>query len=176
MKKKKAIRLLALLLACILPALGCAVGKKENENKCPYEEFIVVDVFDELANFQGIQSGWFAKVVKDKFNMELNIIAPNVAGGGDTLYEIRSAAGNLGDLFIGSSGNGKLEELVTAGLLIDMKNYLKDKEIMQYETAIRELNNRVSSDGIYAIPSELSGSSPLTPSETAELTYGAYLR
>lgn len=176
LKKKKTIRLLSLLLACILPVSGCAAEKKEKENKCPYEEFIVVDVFDALANFQGIQSGWFAKVVKDKFNMELNIIAPNVAGGGDTLYEIRSAAGNLGDLVIVGSENGNLEELVTAGLLIDMKDYLKNKEIMQYETAIRELNNRVSPDGIYAIPAELSGNSPLTPSETAELTYGAYLR
>ena len=39
-----------------------------------YDEFITVDVFDALANYQGIQSGWFAKIVKDKFNMELNII------------------------------------------------------------------------------------------------------
>ena len=38
--------------------------EKEKKNECPYEEFIVVDVFDDLANFQGIQSGWFAKVPK----------------------------------------------------------------------------------------------------------------
>ncbi len=176
MKKKSVIRVLSLMLASVLMMSGCTAGRKEKENECPYEEFIVVDVFDDLANFQGIQSGWFAKVVKDKFNMELNIIAPNVAGGGNTLYEIRSAAGNLGDLLIGSSDNGKLEELVRAGLIIDMKDYLKDKQIMRYETAIRELNNRVSPDGIYVIPAELSGNSPLTPSETSDLTYGAYLR
>lgn len=176
MKKRSVIRVLSLVLASVLVMSGCAAGKNEKKSECPYEEFIVVDVFDDLANFQGIQSGWFAKVVKDKFNMELNIIAPNVAGGGDTLYEIRSAAGNLGDLLIGSSDNGKLEELVRAGLLIDMKDYLKDKPIMRYETAIRELNNRISPDGIYVIPAELSGNSPLTPSETSELTYGAYLR
>ena len=94
------------MLASVLMMSGCTAGRKEKENECPYEEFIVVDVFDDLANFQGIQSGWFAKVVKDKFNMELNIIAPNVAGGGNTLYEIRSAAGNLGDLLIGLCGRG----------------------------------------------------------------------
>lgn len=75
---------------------GCGGDdKKEASNKGSkdgnYEEFITVDVFDAFANYQGIQSGWFAKVVKDKFNMELNIIAPNVAGGGDTLYQTRSA-------------------------------------------------------------------------------------
>ncbi|MBQ9136276.1 MAG: extracellular solute-binding protein [Lachnospiraceae bacterium] len=175
MKKKKWFKALALFLVSVLFAGGCGFGN-EKEEECPYEEFIVVDVFDSLANFQGIQSGWFAKIVKDKFNMELNIIAPNVAGGGDTLYEIRSAAGDLGDLIIVGVDNGKLENLVTSGLLIDMQEYLKDQEIMQYETAIRELNNVVSEEGIYAIPAELSGNSPLTPSETSELTYGPYLR
>ena len=58
-------------------------GKTEGEQK--YPEFITVDVFDSMANYQGIQSGWYAKIIKDKFNMELNIIAPSVAGGGDTL-------------------------------------------------------------------------------------------
>ena len=175
MKKRKMIKVLALFLVSVLFAGGCGSGNKKEE-ECPYEEFIVVDVFDSLANFQGIQSGWFAKIVKDKFNMELNIIAPNVAGGGDTLYEIRSAAGDLGDLIIVGVDNGKLENLVTSGLLIDMQEYLKDEEIMQYETAIRELNSVVSDEGIYAIPAELSGNSPLTPSETSELTYGPYLR
>ena len=91
-------RILSLLLCTIIAATtilaGC--GKETtsssgsgNEKK---DEFITVDVFDTLANYQGIQSGWFAKVVKDKFNMELNIIAPNVAGGGDTLFQTRSAA------------------------------------------------------------------------------------
>lgn len=92
--KKGWKKTLAVLALCSLVIISCAPGKKEEE--CPYEDFIVVDVFDSLANVQGIQSGWFAKIVKDKFNMELNIIAPNVSGGGDTLFEVRSAAGNPG--------------------------------------------------------------------------------
>ncbi|MGN1147869.1 MAG: extracellular solute-binding protein [Lachnospiraceae bacterium] len=174
---RKVKKLLSIFLAGILLVCGCGLqNEADKKEECPYKDFIVVDVFDSLANFQGIQSGWFAKIVKDKFNMELNIIAPNVAGGGDTLYEIRSAAGDLGDLIIVGADNGKLEELATAGLIIDMQDYLKDKGIMRYETAIKELNNAVSAEGIYAIPSELSSNSPLTPSETSELTYGPYLR
>ena len=175
MLKKKLTGLIVLLLSGILVISGCSLQNNKKQ-ECPYEDFIVVDVFDSLANFQGTQSGWFAKVVKDKFNMELNIIAPNVAGGGDTLYEIRSASGDLGDLLIIGANNGRLENLVTAGLVIDMKDYLKGKDIMQYEFALRDLNNIVSEDGIYAIPSELSTNTPLTPSETSELTYGPYLR
>lgn len=177
MKKRRYGKLPVLFLTAALFGSGCSLPAfGESGDECPYEDFIVVDVFDSQANFQGIQSGWFAKIVKDKFNMELNIIAPNVAGGGDTLYEIRSAAGDLGDLIIVGADNGRLQDLVTANLVVDLSDYLKDKDIMQYETAIRELNNQVSQEGIYAIPSELSGNQPLTSSETTEPTYGVYLR
>ena len=175
-KKKTGMILLACTLLCVITVGSILFTKEKNRNKCPYKEFITVDVFDAQANFQGIQSGWFAKVVKDRFNMELNIIAPNVAGGGDTLYGIRSAAGNLGDLVIVGGDKCNLESMVTAGLIMDMSGYLKGKDIMRYETAIRDLNNRVSTTGIYAIPSELSQNSPLTSSETMEPTYGPYLR
>ncbi|MGN1203457.1 MAG: ABC transporter substrate-binding protein, partial [Lachnospiraceae bacterium] len=177
MKKKKVITAVLLLIICATVAGIIVISNIQKSKKtCPYDEFIVVDVFDAQANFQGLQSGWFAKIVKDRFNMELNIIAPNVAGGGDTLYEIRSAAGNLGDLVIVGGEKGNLEKMVTAGLIMDMSGYLKGKDIMRYETAIRELNDRVSEDGIYAIPSELSQNSPLQSSETMEPTYGPYLR
>ncbi|MGN0245401.1 MAG: ABC transporter substrate-binding protein, partial [Lachnospiraceae bacterium] len=71
-------RLLSMLLCTAMIAGlvgGCGSSEKENtdsENTSGYEKFITVDVFDSNANYQGIQSGWFAKIVKDKFNMELN--------------------------------------------------------------------------------------------------------
>lgn len=141
-----------------------------------YENTLIVDVFDSLANYQGIQSGWFAKLVKDKFNMELNIIAPNVAGGGDTLYHTRAAAGSLGDLIICNGSNSNLQDLVTAGLVMDIGPYLENKDIMRYETAIRNYNDSVSPTAIYAIPSEISVQGSLIPSENTEPTYGPYLR
>lgn len=81
---------------------------------------MTVEVFDSLASSQGLQkSGWFAKIVKDKFNIKLNIIAPNVSGG-DTVFDTRSASGNLGDLVIVGTGNGRLNKLVKAKLIEDM--------------------------------------------------------
>ena len=102
MKKRVISAFLCTVMAVSL-LTGCGSDEKKSaDNKGSkdgnYEEFITVDVYDEFANYQGVQSGWFAKIVKDKFNMELNIIAPNVAGGGQTLYQTRSAAGELGDL------------------------------------------------------------------------------
>ena len=166
---KKLLYVLAVMLAATL--IGC--GSKE---ECPYEEFIVVDVFDNQANYQGIQSGWFAKIVKEKFNMELNIIAPNVSGGGDTLYEMRSAAGNLGDLILCGASQGELQDLVDAGLLYNMESSLQGKEILKYSYAINHLNDTIEQNGIYAIPSEVSVQSPLEPSEGTETVYGPYIR
>ena len=68
------------------------------------------------------------RIVKDKFNMELNIIAPNVAGGGDNLFQTRSAAGDLVDLILTNADGGRLQNLVTAGLVMDMTDLLADKE------------------------------------------------
>ncbi len=174
--KKYWRKMTALFLTGSLVFSGCGLQTKDKEEKCPYKDPIVVDVFDCLANYQGIQSGWFARLVKDKFNMELNIIAPNVAGGGDTLFETRSAAGNLGDLIICSSENGVLQDMVTAGLLTDMEPYIGDAEIMRFETAIRKLNEDISPEGIYAVPSELSQNAPTVTSESLEPTYGPYIR
>ena len=141
--KNRIYRLAAILLSCSLLFSGCG-QQADKKEECPYEEFIVVDVFDGLANYQGVQSGWFAKLVKDKFNMELNIIAPNVAGGGDTLFETRAAAGDIGDLIICSGESGNLPDMVTAGLVMDMEPYIKDKQIMRFEKAIRFMHeNRI---------------------------------
>ena len=142
-----------------------------------YEDFITVDVFDGQANYQGTQSGWFAQLVKEKFNMELNIIAPNVAGGGDTLFQTRSAAGDLGDLILTNADGGRLQNLVTAGLVMDMTDLLADAEnVHRYDTAIESTNSLVEEDGIYAIPSEVSSNAPTEAGESLEPTFGPYVR
>lgn len=170
-------------VVCILSLTACTKIKDHadylsslDENNCPYEKFIVVDVFDTFANYQGIQSGWFGEIVRKKFNMELNIIAPNVSGSGETLFEMRAAAGNLGDLIICKGENGVLQNLVNAGLLYDMEADLQGKGIMKYESAIGQLNRDVQQEGIYAIPSEVSVNPPDTPSESTEPAYGPYIR
>lgn len=94
-----------------------------------YKDTIQIDVFDTQANYQGVQSGWFGKIVKDKFNMRLNIIAPNVAGGGDNLFNTRSAAGNLGDIIMTGSENGRLLNTAKAGLLLDLTDKIKTTKI-----------------------------------------------
>lgn len=155
-------------------------GATDNSKKTgaeKYPKFITVDVFDGTANYQGIQSGWFAKIVKDKFNMELNIIAPNVAGGGDTLYQTRSAGGDLGDLVLYGADGGKLKDMITAGLLYDMTDLAKnEKNIQKYQAGIKSLQTLAGTDKVYALPNLVSDQSATTPSEGLDLTYGPYVR
>lgn len=174
----------AMVCATMLMTLCIGCGKSDSSqavsesSNSKYKEFITVDVFDIQANYQGIQSGWFAKIVKDKFNMELNIISPSVSGGGDTLFQTRSAAGNLGDLIIENASDGKLEDLVSSGLIMDMSKYTKDeKNLATYQDAIDYTNkNFAKKEGTWFIPSEVSKVTGKEPQEGNDLNFGAYIR
>lgn len=148
----------------------------EGTNK-NYDKFITVDVFDSQANFQGMQSGWFAKVVKDKFNMELNIIAPNVAGGGDSLYQTRSANGNLGDLILTNADQNRLKDLVTADLVLDLTDYIgNEKNLQERMAAIENTSSLTGKDGLWAVPSQTSLLSPTEPTEATDPTCAPSIR
>lgn len=189
MKKVLSVALSLTMLASVLT--GCSKDNTENNNTTEvtpgvtdttetdgkYEEFITVDVFNSQANFQGIQSGWFAKIVKDKFNMELNIIAPNVAGGGDTLYQTRSANGNLGDLILTNADQNRLKDLVTAELVIDLKDYIGGLENLQVRmAAIENVSTLAETDGLWAVPSGTSLLSPTEPTEASDPTCAPSIR
>lgn len=199
--RKKTVRILCCLMAiCMIGvmAAGCGDNKVAGPTATPsasaapgdtaapassapaektYDKALTIDVFNSQANYQGMATGWWAAYVKKKFNIDLNIIAPNVAGGGDTLFQTRSAAGNLGDIVMIGSENGRLADTVKAGLMYDMTDMVKaSPNLSQYMLAINNIQNLISSDKIYAIPYQVSSSSPLTPSEGLDLTYGPYIR
>lgn len=181
MKKnfKEISNLIYLFLAVFTVVLVMAgSGCSWNNNKELDNEFITVDVFSAQANYQGIQTGWFAKVIKDKFNMELNIIAPNVAGGGDTLYQTRAAAGEVGDIIMIPSGNGRLEDLTNANLLMDLSS-MTDlmPNIMSYPGSMDLITrSKHNNEAIYAIPSALSSGFEKEPIDGLEPTFGPYIR
>lgn len=177
--KKKLISAVLCTALVVSTLAGCGSKKTENTGSKDgnYDKFITVDVYDDFANYQGIQSGWFAKVVKDKFNMELNIIAPNVAGGGDTLYQTRSAAGDLGDLVLINTNNGRLNDVVSAGLVMDATDLMEGKDILEnYGDAVTATNTGLSEDGMYAFPNSVSSDAATDASEGLEPTFGPYIR
>lgn len=175
-KKRLGLGLVSLSVLGILASCGTSTKKdtKATDSSASKEKMITVDVFDNVANYMGIQKGWFGQIVKDKFNIELNIIAPNVAGNGDTLYQTRSAAGDVGDIVITGTGE-KYNELVEGGLLLDSSDLYKDmKNLSEYDDAVKYLND--GKDGVYGFPIEVSNLSPDTPMEGLDLNVGPYLR
>ena len=173
-KTVKLVLAAAVCAAVFFAFFGC--GRSESGSG-KYSRFLTVDVYDSLANKQGIQSGWFAKIVKDKFNMELNIIAPNTTGSAETLYETRAAAGNLGDLVIIGTGNGRFRDIVESGLILDMSDYLKNSALTsKYTEAINICNKYSGKEGIYGIPCELSTQSPEVSCDGNEPMVSAYVR
>ena len=179
MKKMSKYVTTGLLGMTLLGSLAGCGGAAESEtdaasSESGYDETITIDVYNGLANYMGMQEGWFAKIVRDKFNMELNIIAPNVAGNGDTLYQTRTAAGDLGDLIIVDNGQ-QYNELGEAGLLTDASEYYETMEnVQRFDAAVQNLNK--DADGLYGFPTSVSTLKATDPSEGLDPTFGAYVR
>lgn len=134
-------------------------------------EFLTIDNFNVAANYQGIQTGWFQSVVNSKFQMDLNIIAPQV--GGDALYTTRVADGNLGDLVLLDAV--QFADCVKAGLIKDITaDIWKYPNLSTYKQQIDTLNQGLDAPynaSIYGIPTEMTNTSPtdLTADVTGDL-------
>ena len=177
-KKKLTAGLAAGLATAMMFSLAACGGDTAQDDTTDDGSLMTVEVFDALANYQGEQKGWFAKLVKDKFNIKLNIIAPNVAGGGSTLFDTRSASGNLGDIIIYGYENGQGAKLVKSKLLADMTPYLDGMDnIKANQLAIDAMNETMGQeDGVWGIPGSVSSLAPTEASEGLEPTFGPYLR
>lgn len=160
MNIKKLISVM-LVTAMVMTALaGCSKSSDDS-----YEEAMTIEIYDVAANYQGMQTGWFQKVVKDRFNLELNIISPQVAG--DAIYQTRTSTGNLGDIVL--LENEDFMECVQTGLVKDISKEIADcKNLMQYKDQIDTLNKSFpgNDDGkTYGIPCQMTNTSPTSYSQ-----------
>ena len=123
-------------------------------------EEMTIEIFDAAANYQGEQIGWFAKVVKDRFNIKLNIIAPQVAGA--QVYQTRASSGNLGDIVLLDATD--FTDCVAAGLVKDISADIKGcSNLMAFQDQIDTYNKGIpgnSSGAIYGIPCEMTNTAP----------------
>jgi multiple sugar transport system substrate-binding protein/putative aldouronate transport system substrate-binding protein len=104
-KKVVALLMITVLAVTSLSLAGC--GKKQRET-------ITLDVYSQTANYSGLQSGWFGKILLDKFNVKLNIINDS-----EGVYVTRSESGDLGDIIIFGNDAGQYIDSVNNGLLYD---------------------------------------------------------
>ena len=128
-------------------------------------EELTIEIYDKAANYQGMQEGWFAQVVKERFNIKLNIIAPQVAG--DAIYQTRVSTGNLGDIVI--LDQNEFNDCLSQGLIKDVTDaYSKTTYLKEYDQQIQTFNKGIPSntDGkIYGFPTEMTNTSPTDRTE-----------
>jgi len=120
--KKVIKRLLAVaLVVAMMCGFFAGCGKKK--------ETITLTIFSELANKSGEQIGWSAMMLKEKFNVVVNII-PSDEG----VLETRMESGNLGDIVVWG-GEDNYKTALKAGLLY---NWEEDNLIQEYGPYIYE--------------------------------------
>ena len=85
---------------------GCG-GKKK-------DDIVTLEVYSQLANFSGEQTGWSADVLKEKLGIKINIVPNN-----DGVFETRMENGDLGDVVVWGADNTNYPLAVEAGLLFD---------------------------------------------------------
>lgn len=182
----------ALFLACCM-AVSMAACTKQNDSSQgssssnaesttgansdaakTYDNEITIDLFTQTGNYNGEIVGWGGKVIKDNFNMKVNVVAQQ---GDESVFQTRAISGNLGDIAI-FSADQNFRDSIEAGLLLDMnkddlfKNHGKD--VAKYADAVKHVENTYG--GLYAIPGYVSERSALTPSEATEITFGSFVR
>ena len=160
MKKRSfaGLTMAAMMTASALPMNAWADAPEVN-----HDETLTIEVYDVAANYQGMQTGWYAKEIKDRFNIELNIVAPKVSGDAASLYQTRCASGDLGDIII--LDNSDMQDCVDVGLIADISEELPNYEnIMKYEEQINlfndAMNEAIGKEGIYAIPAQMNSNGP----------------
>ena len=162
MKWRKSI-ILPVLAAGLLTMTGCT---KEEE---PYQEQIVIDVYDETSDYQGLQTGWYAKILEERFNIQLNFLDTEAEGS------IEQA-----DLFVCNSLQTSPDSLMEENRLLDIASYFEEEltlgeEILDYTDSFQVWNESWGEKEIYVIPSQVSRLSEDTPSEENIPRYGIYL-
>ena len=91
-------------------------AEKGAESTDEYREPITLTVFTEN-NFAGEQSGWFAQILKDRFNVTVNIVSSSLDANA---FNAAVAVGELGDIVqFGNMGENFVTAL-EAGLLMDL--------------------------------------------------------
>ena len=106
-------KILSIVLSLMLLVSMAAVPALADDT---YREPITLTMFSQLANYAGEQGGWFAKELKDRFNVTLKYVSTNVDPNALTAG---ISAGELGDIVcIGDLGED-FSAMLKADLLLD---------------------------------------------------------
>ncbi len=173
-------KLLSTLLCLALLAATLAVPALAEDDT--YREPITLTVFSELANSAGEQGGWFAKEIKDRFNVTLNFVSSNVDSNA---WTAGVSAGELGDIICLGDMGDHFRTALDADLLLDwdeidmtpyenINTYLGDA-IKKISDAAAELGHEGTYGFTYAVALEDGAWAELTdPTYALQIRFDAW--
>jgi putative aldouronate transport system substrate-binding protein len=148
------------LLAATLALVPAFAGPKDIPASVIPKETVTLQVYDQLANYSGIQAGWFADVMLKKFNVKLNLISQPAGSG---VLQTRMESGNLGDLVIWGNDQEDYVNAYKKGMLFDWND---EKLLDNYGPYIKaampfalEKNKTISEGKTYGFGYDVSASS-----------------
>jgi multiple sugar transport system substrate-binding protein/putative aldouronate transport system substrate-binding protein len=160
-------KMVLILLACVVTAGMVSARGTGQSGAGGNRPLITIDIFSQPANYQGIQPGWFGELIKQKFNIRMNVIAPQT-GGGDALFQTRAASGNIADIVI--LDNDDFLDSIKAGLIKDISADIgKYPNLMAFKQQIDTFNKGISginAGQIYGIPGQMTNTSPTKYTDT----------
>lgn len=151
-----------MLLSIMSGITACTPGGQQDggsaDGRPDDGELITLDVYSQLANWSGMQTGWYAALLKDKFGVQLNIIN-DVEGTYETLME----SGDMGDIVVWGDNGTQYKDAVNFGLLYDWEEgdicQTYAPTIWEKAQIALETNRKISGDGkIHGIGFNLAAS------------------
>jgi len=139
---------LVFILCIALPACGSG-GKAGGLTE--------ITIYSQLANSSGEQIGWAAEILRERFNVKVNIINEM-----DGTFSTRMAEGNLGDIVIFGSDGDQYLDAVEAGMLFDWEDenllYEHGPYILENMPLALEKNRELSGGKLYGFGHDVAGS------------------
>ncbi len=116
-------------LISMLLAFSMSVGSAGILTGCgsDSEEIVMLDVYSQLTSYVGVQKGWIADILKEKFHVKLNIIPED--------QENPMQDGNLGDIAIWANESGGYPVAVKNNFLYDWN---KENLLSEYGSYIKK--------------------------------------
>ena len=151
-----------------------SANSKQNSYAVPANEE-TLDVYSESSNNTGMITGWYAKILKDKFNVKVNIIGLN---GNPAVFYTRAASHNLGDICIINDA-ARFTEAIKDGLLVNM-NSLTSKYgtyvTKNYSKAINYVKSAYGGgSALYGITASVSKKPATESADLGDINTGNYM-
>lgn len=110
---------------------GAAESSSDADTTAQEREAVTIEVFSQSANYSGEQKGWIADILKEKFNVTVNIVQDP---DGSQLAS-RMQTGDLGDIVVWGNQSEDYKQAIEKGYLL---NWNKDDLLTNYGSYIKE--------------------------------------